>query len=374
MRARPVRTGADLKAFIDLPYRLYARDARWVAPFRRDVEAHLDRKRDPFFEHGVAEYFLGERDGRVVGRIAAIENRLHNETHGDRVGFFGFFECERDPAAAAALLDAAAGWLRGRGLDALRGPASFSVNDEVGLLVEGFDTPPTVLMPHNPPWYADLLEGAGLSGVHDLWVYEQGDGRTAIPVPARLDRAVQLLSERLRVNVRPVSLARWDEEIELLKRLYNASWEKNWGFVPMTDRELDHLAHQFKPIVVPDLVPFVEVGGEPAGFAIVLHDVNEVLRDHRAGRLFPAALKLLWGVKRRTITRGRILLLGVLPRWRGLGLDAVLYHWLWTRMLANGMRWGEAGWILDDNPAMNQALERLRFRRYKTYRLYERKI
>jgi GNAT superfamily N-acetyltransferase len=374
MQVRPVRTRGELNAFVDAPYRLYARDPLWVPPFRRDVLAHLDRRKNPFFEHGEAEYFLAEQGGEVVGRVAAITNRLHNETHGDRVGFFGLFETVDDPAVAGALLDAAADWCRARGHDVMRGPVSFSVNDECGLLVDGFDTPPVVMMPHNPPGYAARLEQAGFTRARDLWVYERGDPERVTPLPERLERAAKILERRLRVRIRPLDLSRYDEEIERVKRLYNAAWEKNWGFVPMTERELDAMARQFKPVVIPDLVPFLEIDGEPVGFGIVLSDLNVVLRGNRAGRYFPASLRLLWAVKKRRIARGRVLLLGLLPKFRGLGLDAVLYRWLWTKMLEHGIRWGEAGWILEDNVPMNAALERMGFHRYKTYRLYDRAL
>ncbi len=192
LRVHAARDRRDLKRFIDLPYRLHARDPVWVPPLRRDVELLLSRSKNPFFEHAEAEYFLAERDGEVVGRIAAISNRLHNETHGDRVGFFGFFESIDDQAVANALLTAAADWCRKHGHDVLRGPASFSVNDECGLLVDGFDAPPALMMPHNPRYYMSLLEHAGLTKAKDLWVYQGGTEEHYVPVPERLARGTEL--------------------------------------------------------------------------------------------------------------------------------------------------------------------------------------
>ena len=335
----------------------------------------LDRRKNPFFDHAEAEYFLAERDGRVAGRIAAIANRLHNSTHGDRVGFFGFFECEDDQETATALLDAAAGWLGARGFDTMRGPASFSTNDESGLLVDGFETPPVLLMPHNPPYYAGLLERAGLTGVRNLLVYQHGDpsGNTP-PVPERLTRATELLRARLGITIRPIRMAEFTAEVERVKELYNRAWERNWGFVPMTDREIDHLAKQFRPIVVPDLVPFVEKDGRIIAFALALPDLNTILRTNRTGRLFPAVLRILWALRTRGLHRCRIALLGILPEYRGKGIDAVLYHWIWTRGATHGYGWGEAGWILEDNAAMNAGLVKMGFTVYKTYRLYDRPI
>jgi GNAT superfamily N-acetyltransferase len=334
----------------------------------------LSRERNPFFEHGEAEYFLAERDGETVGRVAAITNRLHNETHEDRVGFFGFFECTDDQAVADALLDAAATWCRERGHDVLRGPASFSVNDECGLLVDGFDSPPTLMMPHNPPYYVRLVEGAGLAKAKDLWVYQGGREDRYVPVPERLARGTELIRQRLGITIRPLNLKDFDGEVERIKALYNAAWEKNWGFVPMTDKEIEHLAEQFRPVVIPELVPVAEKDGRMIGFGIALPDLNVVFRRNRSGRIFPVILKVLWALKARRIRRARILLLGILPEYRGKGIDAMLYHWIWIRSGERQIYWGEAGWILEDNPAMNAGLEKMTFRVYKTYRLYERPI
>ena len=335
----------------------------------------LSRSKNPFFEHAEAEYFLAERDGTVVGRIAAIANFLHNEFHADRVGFFGFFETEDDQPVADALLDGAAAWLRGKGLDTMRGPASFSTNDESGVLVDGFDTPPVLMMPHNPPYYLTLLTRAGFARAKDLLVYQHGDssGRTP-PVPERLTRASELLCQRLGITLRPLRMKDFAAEVERVKVLYNKAWERNWGFVPMTDREIDHLAAQFKPVVVPDLVPFVEKDGEVIGFALALPDLNTFFRNNRSGRMFPAILKILWALKTHRVHRCRITLLGVLPEYRGKGIDAVLYHWIWTRGGAIGYGWGEAGWILEDNAAMNAGLVKMGFTVYKTYRLLDRPL
>jgi GNAT superfamily N-acetyltransferase len=334
----------------------------------------LDRSKNPFFEHAEAEYFVAERDGVVVGRIAAIANRLHNETHHDRVGFFGFFECVDDQTVADALFGAAAEWLRSRGFDTMRGPASFSVNDECGLLVDGFETPPTLMMPHNPRYYIRLVEGARFAKARDLLAYEGGDQRQYVSPPERLGRAMELIRQRLGITLRPLNMKDFKGDVERIKEIYNVAWEKNWGFVPMTEREIDHLAEQFKPIVIPDIVPFAEKDGKVIGFGIVLPDLNQVLQTNRSGRLLPVIPKLLWSLKTKKIRRARIPLLGILPEFQGKGIDAMLYHWIWTRSGERSITWGEAGWILDDNPAMNAGLEKMGFRVYKTYRLYDRAL
>jgi GNAT superfamily N-acetyltransferase len=338
------------------------------------VETLLSRTKNPFFEHAQAEYFIAERDGDVVGRIAAISNRLHNETHEDRVGFFGFFESIDDQDVANALLEAAAGWCRTLGHDVLRGPASFSVNDECGLLVDGFDTPPALMMPHNPPYYVGLLEGAGFVKAKDLWVYQGGSEKGYVPVPERLARATEMIRQRQGITLRALNMNDFEGEVERIKELYNSAWEKNWGFVPMTEHEIDHLAEQFKPVVIPELVPMAEKDGKLIGFGIALPDLNVIFRTNRSGRLFPMIIRLLWAIKMKRIRRARILLLGVVPAYQAKGVDAMLYHWIWTKSGERGIYWGEAGWILEDNPAMNAGLEKMTFRVYKTYRLYDRPL
>jgi GNAT superfamily N-acetyltransferase len=365
LEVAPVRGRRDLAAFVDLPYALHRDDPRWTPLLRRDVRALLSPRKNPFFRHARAQHYLARRDGRVVGRITAIENALHNEFHHDRVGFFGFFESRDDPPAAAALVAAAAEWARSRGLAVLRGPTSFSTNDEAGLLVDGFHTPSVLMMPHNPPHYPRLLEAAGLRKAKDLLVYE----KTSEPPPSRLVAAVGKLAARHRIRLRALDLARFDEEVARVKGLYNAGWERNWGFVPMTDEEVDFLAGQLRPVVVKDLVLFAERDGEAVGFAVALPDLNVALRTNRSGRLLPGIVKVLWAARR--IDRLRILLLGTLPAWRGKGVDALLYLGLWQAARARGYRWAEAGWILEDNHPMRNALARMGFSVYKTYRLYD---
>jgi GNAT superfamily N-acetyltransferase len=248
------------------------------------------------------------------------------------------------------------------------------VNDECGLLVDGFQFAPALMMPHNPRYYVELVERAGFAKAKDLWVYQGGSEERYIPVPERLARGTELIRQRLGITIRPLDLSRFEEEVEMIKRIYNAGWEKNWGFVPMTEHEIDHLAEQFRPVVIPEFVPVAEKDGRVIGFGIALPDLNVVFRKNRSGRLLPVLPRLLWALKRRKIRRARILLLGVLPEFRGKAVDAMLYHWIWTRAEKLGFTWGEAGWILEDNPAMNAGLEKMTFRVYKTYRLYDRAI
>jgi len=364
----PVSGGRALRRFIAFPYHLHRGDPLWVAPLRRDVRTALTPGRNPFFEHAAAQYFLARSAGETVGRIAAITNELHNRTHDDRVGFYGFFESVDDREVAAALFDAAAGWLRARGRDTLRGPVSPSINDECGLLVEGFDTPPVIMMPHNPRYYVALHEACGLRKAKDLIAF-QGSGEAP---PERITRAMRVIEQRQRVTLRPLDMRRFPDEVELVKRLYNEAWEKNWGFVPMTPAELDHLAAQLKPIIVPDVVCFAEAAGRPVGFAVGLPDLNVALKHNPSGRLVPGIFKVLWHA--RKISRLRIPLLGTVREYRGRGIDALLYHWIWTRGMARGFHWAEGGWILEDNAPMINAATQLGFTPYKTYRVYDRPL
>jgi GNAT superfamily N-acetyltransferase len=353
--------------FIAFPYALHRGDPGWAPPLRRDVRTLLSAA-NPFFAHAEAEHFLAERAGEWVGRITAIHNRAHNAFHHDRVGFFGFFESVDDLAVARALFDAAGAWLAERGLDVMRGPASFSTNDEAGLLVDGFETPAALMMPHNPRYYAGLVEGAGFARAKDLLAYQRRFDRP----PERLYAAARRLEKRRGITVRPLDMKRFEHEVDLVKRLYNQAWERNWGFVPMTDAEIDFLAAQLRPVVVPDLVAFAEHEGRPIGFTVVLPDLNVALRKNPSGRLFPGILRVL--LASRGIDRLRVLLLGTVPEWRGKGVDALLDEKVWEAAHRRGYRWAEAGWILEDNHAMRNSLVRLGFEVYKTYRLYDRPI
>lgn len=364
----PVSDGRGLERFIAFPYDHHRGDPLWVPPLRMDVRKLLSPAKNPFFQHATAQYFLARSDGRTVGRIGAIVNDAHNKLHRDRVGFYGFFESVDDPVVAAALFDAAAAWLRAKGCDTMRGPMSPSINDECGLLVDGFDTPPTLLMPHNPRYYVALHEGYGLTKAKDLLAYES----TEVEAPERIQRAARLLTERKKITLRPLDMKRYDAEVALIKQMYNAAWEQNWGFVPLTDAEIDHLAKDLKPVAVPDLVCFAYKDDQLIGFGAALPDMNVALKHNPSGRLFPGILKVLWYSRR--ITRVRILLLGVLPEYRGTGVDALMYHWIWTHGRARGYNWGEAGWILEDNAAMNNAALRLGFSPYKTYRIYDKRL
>ncbi len=369
LSVRPVRTASDLKKFIAFPYDLHRGHPYWVPPLRRDVKTILSREKNPFFEHADAEYFLATRgtngSEEVVGRIAAIHNRAHNEFHDDSVGFFGFFECRDDQAVAKALFDPVREWLRARGLTVIRGPASFSTNDECGLLIDGFDTRPTLLTSYTPPYYVNLVEHCGFEKAKDLYQYQS----VSSVLPERLVRGAQRIADRQKIKLRALNMKNFSAEIDIIKKLYNGAWERNWGFIPMTEAEIDHMAKDMKPVVVPDLIVFAEKEGEPIGFAAALPDLNPALAKNPSGRLFPGILKVLWAA--RKLNRTRILLLGLKKEYRRTGADALMYHWIWEKGTALGYGWAEAGWILEDNTAMKNGMQRLGFEHYKTLRLYD---
>jgi len=370
---REIAGGASLKRFIDLAWHINGGDPNWAPPLRMSVSAALNRKKHPFHEHADVAYFIAERQGHgVVGRIAAIVNHLHNQFHADRTGFFGLFECEDDPATAGLLLDAAAHWLRERGMESMRGPVNLSTNEEIaspGVLIEGFETPPFFMMTHNPRYYIGLLEGAGLGKVKDLVAFNFDDPA----LPQRLNRGFDRLLTRAGATIRPLQMSRYRQEIDSIKAIYNSAWSQNWGFVPMTDAEFEHLASEFRPIVDPDLCLIAEVDGQPVGFSIALPDLNLALRQIPNGRLFPLGLfRLLW--HKRAIRQMRVITLGFRPEYRHLGLGAALYARTWQTGLKKGYLRGEASWILEDNREMAKPLEKLGATISKRYRLLERAL
>ncbi|MEU7895584.1 hypothetical protein AB0B45_22355 [Nonomuraea sp. NPDC049152] len=369
MTAEPVRTRRRLGQFIEFPYRLHRGDPRFVPPLRGDCRRLLDRRRNPFFAYGEAGLFTVRRNGRVAGRIAAVHNPRHNQAHQARDGFFGQFECLDDHAVARALLDAATGWLRERGLDTMLGPVNFTTNDECGLLVDGFDAPPRVMMPYNPAYYPALLEGYGLTKAKDLWAWERGGH----PLDDRLLRITERIRLRHRLTVRQLDMNDFDGETARIKRVYDSAWQHNWGFTPMTDAEFADLASRVREIVDPRLIHLAEVDGEPVGVVVVLPDINQALPAAR-GRLcrfgLPIGLARL-ALAARRIDRTRGILWGVVRRLQGCGIETLLFARAYEAIVAGGYHGGmELGWTLEDNQAVNRYLAAVDCVRSKTYRIY----
>ena len=371
IEVRPADDRRTFKHFVQLPYRIYDGDPNWVAPLIRDVKTAFDKKKHPFHTHSEVQPFVAFRNGRPVGRIAAINNRNHVAYHDEPVGFFGYFECVDDPEVAAALFDRTAEWLRERRLETMRGPASFSLNEMAGLLTLGFDRPPTVMMPYNPEYYVDLITGAGFEEVQSLIGYHLSHS----DAPEKLVKLEKKLEKRLGVRTRTIDMDNFEGELERLRDLYNKAWEKNWGFVPMTDAEIDFMAHELKPLVkrIPTQVIFAERdNGETIGFTLFLMDANQAL-IHAKGRLFPFGLvKILKYLPKMNYCR--VLTLGLVPEARGQGIDNLLIMALFRHGGAAGTIGGEFSWILEDNAAMRKPLERIGSVISKRYLLYDRPI
>ncbi len=361
-----VLTKADRKAFVEFPYLHYRGDPNFVPPLRADVRLRLDRDRHPYFAFAEAACFLARRRGVVVGRIAATVNRRHNEYHAERTGFFGFFECVREFEPARALCRAAGDWLKARGMEVMRGPASFSTNDECGLLVEGFDGPPVVMMAYNPPWYADLLEGYGFAKAMDLLAWRTNADEASLD---RWSRVAGKIMARDGLTTRSLDPKRFERDLRTVQDIYADAWALNWGFVPMTDAEIDFMGRQLKQVLIPDFCIFLMQGGKEVGFALALPDLNQIIRK-LDGNLFPFGwLRLLLGKSK--IRFGRILTLGVRRDFHGKGWDSLLYHGISSNMIARGVRSGEMSWMLETNDAMNNAMARAGAELYRRYRMYD---
>ncbi len=365
---RPVGNRRDLQRFIEYPYRRYRNDPHWVPPLRVSERARFDPRKNPFFQHARIQPFLALRNGEVVGRIAGIDDDHHNAAHRDNLAFFGFFETA-DESVAHALLEAAETWALALGRDALRGPANPSMNDGSGFQIDAFDTSPFVMMPYNPPTYPRYVEAAGYRKVKDLYAW------LFIDAPDLGDRVVRLaerVERRYKPTVRPLDLAHFDRDVRLLKRIYAEAWENNWGFVQYTEAEFDHLAAELKLIIDPEINLFIEIGGEVAGVAVNLPDINQVLKKI-GGRLLPFGIFRLLN-RRRYIDRTRLPILGILPKYRMKGLELVLFKESLLRWKARGYRSCECSWVLEDNEAMNAGIRATGGSIYKTYRLYQKSL
>ncbi len=366
----PVKSKSDLMKFIKLPWKIYKDNPYWVPPLIMDRKKLLNKKSNPFFQHGDAEFFLSYKNGELVGRIAAIRNDLHNKYHKDKVGFFGFFESINDQSVADALFDKAKLWLKERGFNTMRGPANPSSNDEYGMLIEGFDDPPRLLMNYNPEYYISLCENYGLKKAKDLYAYKLTSENVFKSDKVR--RVAELAAKRSGIKISSLNLKDFKNELNKVKYIYNKAWAPNWGFVPMTDQEIDHMAKDLKPLVEPSLVLFGEIKNQLVGFALTLPDYNQIFKEMN-GRLFPFNFLKLW-TKRKNITWSRIITLGIIPEFQKKGLDAVFYWEIVNRANKIGINLGEASWILEDNEMMNRGAEALNAEIYKKYRIWELKF
>lgn len=365
----PVKTKADRTAFIKFPWAIYGGDDRWVPPLLIERKEFLDEKKNPFFEFASVEHFLARKDGKVVGRVSAIEDKKYNDFHQVKNVGFGLFECIDDVEVSRALFAAVADWGTQRGLTTAWGPVSFSTNHECGLLVDGYEDMPAVMMTYNPTYYGKLIEDAGFAKAHDLWAWELS---ATSSVPEKVGRIAEKIREREGIVVRPARMDKWDEELDLAFSIYNEAWEKNWGFVPMSKKEFYKLGKEMKMIVKPELVLIAEVKGEVAGFSFTIPDINPA-QAKANGRLLPFGLvKMLLAMKK--CDRARLVLLGMRPAFRKRGIDAILYKDTLTNAGKLGFKRGEIGWTLDNNDLVNRAIESMGGRKSKTYRVYEKAV
>ncbi|WP_202928997.1 hypothetical protein [Chitinophaga agri] len=368
----PVTTKKQLAQFIDFPHDLYKDDKNYVPELfiaQRDL---LSPGKHPFYEHSSLQAFLAFKGNRIVGRIAAIDNTNHNAFNKKNDGFFGFFESINDHEVSQALFQTATAWLKERKLSTMIGPVNFSTNETCGLLIEGFDGPPVVMMPYNPPYYSKLIEGAGLHENVSLLAYK------IIPqyMNDRPYRIMEVLQERLarrNITFRKVNVRNFDEEVKKIHAIYNSAWDKNLGFVPMTAKEFEYLAKDLKLILDPDFCIIAEEAGKAIGFALAIPDLNQILIKIKRGRLLPTGIfKLLLGKKK--INAVRVLTLGVLEPYRKLGIDGCLYGELMKTGREKNVAYGEGSWILETNEMMNAAMLSINADPYRKYRIYEKEI
>jgi hypothetical protein len=366
--------GEDLKDFIQVAFEVYRDDPAWVPPLHMEISDRLTPKKNPFFEHAEVALFTAWRDGKAVGRISAQIDHEHLRIHQDNTGFFGFFDTLNDQEVASALVAAAEDWLVGRGMTAMRGPFSLSINEETGMLVEGFDSPPTIMMSHHRPYQEALAEGAGLQKVKDCygWKYE------VVPAPPRAQKAWETINSLPEVRFRSVSPRNLKKEVRDILDVFNDAWQHNWGFVPATDAEAKKMAADLQLILDKELSFFAEIDGQPVAICVCLPNLNEVIRDFE-GKLNPVTVaKLIWRLKIRGPKSARLMLLGIRTDLRGkkryAPLATAVIAELVRRGLKQGYEWAELGWTLEDNRLINAAIRSMGAKIYKRYRLFEKPI
>lgn len=366
LRVVTLKTGTEIRKFIKLPWKIYKNNFYWVPPLKFERKFLIDKKKNPFYKHAEAEFFLAIKNNEPVGRIAALINHNHNLEHNENIGFFGFFECIDDQNVANKLFDTAKNWLKEKGISTMRGPANPSVNDEYGLLIEGFDKSPVVMMPYNPPYYPLLLENAGFYKIKDLYSYYLDHD---IFNKEKIERVINLIKEKNRISVRTINMKDFNNEVKIIEKIYNDAWQYNWGAVKMTEDEFNTLAKSLKSIVDPELVLIGEVNNQPVGFALSLPDINIILKRNKGGHLIPAIYRMM--LNKKQIDGIRIIALGVQKEYQKSGLAGFLFYETAIRALKNGYMWGEAGWVLEDNLMMNRSAEMMNAILYKKYRIYQ---
>ncbi|MEM1319348.1 MAG: hypothetical protein AAGG75_03780 [Bacteroidota bacterium] len=368
-----VETNKQRKQFIDFPHQLYANDPNYVPEIYLAQKELFSKSKNPFFKNAKVQLYLAyDSNQRIVGRIAAIRNDSYNDFAKANIGFFGFFDVYEDYEIARQLLDKAVAWVKAEGLDAIQGPTNFSTNDTAGMLSEGFDSPPTVQMTYNAPYYLDFVERYGFQSKMELLSYLITEEK----VNMKSLRVANMLEERLKkkgIVVRTLKMKQFKQDVKAIKEVYNAAWDKNWGFVPATDEEFEHLADGLKMIINPDLALIAEHDGRKVGFLLAVPDINEIMRTVKRGRLLPFGIfKLLFG--KNKVKKVRIITLGILEDYRKMGIEGIFYSRVIQTCLAAKIYQAEASWVLANNQMMNAGLEKLNAEVYKRHRIYEMPI
>lgn len=370
---RERKIGDGTRDFLDVVDYIYQGDPNYVRPLDMDLNQRLG-PHNPFFDHADGALFTAHRNGWCVGRCTAQIDYAHLARHHDDVGFFGFFDTIDDEEISSALLGAASDWLRTRGMKKIRGPISLSINEEIGCLVDGFDMPPMILMPHHRPYQGGLIERAGLGKVRDVyaWRYTVGD------VPKRAKKAHDEIANLPEISARHVDKDHVERDVHLVMEIFNDAWSDNWGFVPFSEKELHRMAQELRLILIPELSYIASVDGEPSAVALALPNVNEAIADLE-GKLLPFGLpKLLWRLKVEQPKTARLLILGIRKKLRNQRKYAGLSTYLYVKMndagARLGIKWGELSWTLEDNAPVNVAIKFMGGKVYKTYRVYERDL
>lgn len=366
LKIKRVETNRDLHEFVILPWKIYHNARNWVPPLIADVKETVDKRRNPFFCHADCELYIAQANNETLGRIAVIIDYNYCKYHKKNVGFFGFFETVNDYSVAEVLFNQAIKYHKDKMMTEIYGPANPSLNDEVGFLIQGFDLPPMIKMPYNPSYYIDFVERFGFRKIKDLYGYLIDVDKSP---PEKLVRVVESIKNRKDIKVRTVNLKNLKQDLLKIKEIYNNAWSNNWDFAPMTEQEIDYLAKKLKSIAVPEIIPIVEIAGEPAGISIGLPDYNQVLKRLN-GRLFPfGVFKFL--KYRNKITAARLWALGVKDKFRNIGIDALLYYETFLGARKKGYKWGEVSWVLEDNLNIIRPILLWDAKLYKTYRVYQ---
>ncbi len=365
-----VSTDDERRKFIEFPYTHYADSDVWVPPLRMDQKKLIDTKKNPYYNNAEIALFIAEHNGEIAGRISAVVDHRFNEHHGTKTGHFGFFECIDDQETANLLFRVACDWLKDNGMKDVLGPASPGMMDTIGLLADGFDKQPYLLMPYNKPYYQKLVKGAGFKEEMDLFAFLVDKEDIDL---SRFERALQIVYKRNPgLKIREVSMKKINEEVEIVRNIYNQAWEDNWGFLPLTFEELQATAADFKMILDPQYAHIAEIDGEPVAFSIALLDYNQIFKEMN-GKLFPFGIfKFLFGKKK--IDQLRTALMGVLPEYRGKGIDALMTQKAIEHGIENGVNRSELSWVLGTNTEMIRLAERIGAKLDKTYKMYRKEL